>query len=92
VTPAEKIGIPLRPFLWTLDQIATIINLDVRTVKIHYVYYEGRSTGGVTRSKMIARNISPRDQPAEWRVAHEEMLRWLKSKGFRFYEEGRLRS
>lgn len=87
----ERVGLPLRPFLWTLDQIATIINLELRTIQIHYVYYDNRSTGPKSRSQLMARNIAPPGKDAEWRVAHDELIRWLKTKGFRFYEEGRLR-
>lgn len=87
----QKIDLPVRPFLWTVDQVATIINLQPRTVQIHYVYFEGRSTGSKTSAQLLAHNIAPRDKPAEWRIAQEELTRWLRSKGFRFYEDGRLR-
>lgn len=87
----QRIDLPVRPFLWTVDQVATIISLQPRTMQIHYVYYEGRSTGAKSSSKLLARNIAPRDAPAEWRIAQEELIRWLRMKGFRFYEDGRLR-
>lgn len=87
VNPAS-VGIPPRVFLWTLDQIATMLNLQTRDVAARYVYFEGRSIGSRKRELMIARNIAPEDADPEWRVAERELVRWLRTKGFRYYERG----
>lgn len=84
----EKVGMPLRPFLWTLDQLAVMLNVEEKTIRGSYVYYEGRSTGVRARDKMTARDIAPEGQRPDWRVAEREFLRWLKVKGFRVYERG----
>lgn len=86
----EKVGMPLRPFLWTLDQIAVMLNVEEKTIRHGrgYLYYEGRSTGVRARDLMTARNIAPADQRPDWRVAEREFLRWLKVKGFKVYERG----
>ncbi len=84
---AEAIGLPLRPFLYTLDQIGTMLVLDEKAVKKR-VHFEGRAPGVRPRDRLLARNISPVDLPPEWRVAERELVRWLKVMGFRLYERG----
>ena len=84
----DKIGLPARPFLYTIDQIATLLHVDEKAVKTSYLYYEGRSAGSRGRDLMIARNIAPVNATPDWRIAERELVRWLKYKGFRYYEAG----
>jgi len=84
----EKIGLPTRVFLFTLDQISVMIDIDEASIKAQYVYFEGRSIGSRSKHLMVARNIAPPDAKAEWRVAEREFVRWLRHKGFRHYERG----
>lgn len=85
---APKVGMPVRVFLYTLDQLSVMLDVDESTIKKSYVYFEGRSIGTKYRGLMIARNIAaPGDKP-DWRVAEREFVRWLKYKGFRYYERG----
>src|SRR4051794_19182374 len=83
-----RLGLPARPFLYTLDQIATILSLEEATVRKNYVHYEGRSIGVALRDQLIARNIAPADQKPEWRVAERELIRWMKQKGYKYYDAG----
>lgn len=82
----EKVGLPYRPFLFTLDQISSLLQLKVETLSQHYIYFEGRSIGVRKLDKMLARNIAPSDQKPEYRVAERELLRWMRRKGFKHYE------
>jgi hypothetical protein len=84
----EAVGLPYRPFLYTVDQIAVLLDLDPKTVLANYLYFEGRSIGSRHKDLMVARNIAPRDQKPEWRVAERELVRWMRFKGFRYYERG----
>ena len=84
----DRIGLPYRPFLYTTDQIAVLLEVDEKKVKADYLYFEGRSIGVSHRGLMIARNIAPADQPPDWRVAERELIRWMKTKGFKYYERG----
>jgi hypothetical protein len=84
--PNEKIGLPYRPFLFTLDQISSLLNVEVSALMRSYIYFDKRSTGIMSRDLMLARNIAPRDSKPEWRVAERELLRWMKRKGFKHYE------
>jgi len=83
-----KIGLPARPFFYTLDQLAVCLNLDIQTLKRQYLFYEGRSTGTRSIHLIVARNIAPPKEKPEWRVAEREFLRWLRLKKFRIYEVG----
>lgn len=85
---AGKIGMPTRVFLFTMDQIGVMLDLEELELRKRYVYFEGRSIGSRRRDLMIARNIAPPDSKPEWRIAEREFVRWLKFKGFRHYERG----
>lgn len=85
---AGKVGLPPRPFLYTLDQISMLIDVQQVTLERTYVHFEGRSVGAAPRSKMLARNIAPPDDKPDWRVAEREMVRWFKNRGFRYYDRG----
>lgn len=83
-----KVGLPARPFFYTVDQIAVCLNLSVETVKQKYLFFDGRSTGSQSIHLMVARNIAkPTDRP-EWRIAEREFVRWLKLKKFKVYDAG----
>lgn len=86
----EKVGLPSRPFLWTLDQISVLIAVQEQKLLANYMYLEGRSIGIATRHQIMARNIAPPDQKPEWRVAERELIRWLKFKGYKYYDRGSL--
>ncbi len=84
---ADAVGLPQRPFLYTLDQIATLLAVDEAALRAS-VHFEGRSVGARPVKKMLARNIAPEGRRPDWRVAERELIRWLRTKGFRFYERG----
>lgn len=81
----KAVGLPAKPFLYTIDQIAALLSLEHAAVT-RSIFYEGRSVGARPKDKMLARNIDPADARPEWRVAETELIRWMRSKGFRFYE------
>ena len=85
---APSVGMPARVFLFTIDQIAVMLSVQSNTVAQSYLYYEGRSIGSRSKSLMVARNIAPADEKPEWRVAERELVRWLRFKGFRYYDRG----
>lgn len=83
---AKKIGLPPRTFLYTLDQISVMLDLPVRALKESHLYFEGRSTGSRKNDLMTCRNIAATGEKPEWRIAEREFTRWMRTKGFRFYE------
>lgn len=86
----ETLGLPARPFLWTLDQVSVIISVPERQLIQTYMYLEGRSIGIAHRNQLLARNIADPDDKPDWRIAERELIRWMKFKGFRWYDRGSL--
>ena len=83
-----KIGLPPRPFLYTIDQLAVMLDLPERQLRIKHIYHEGRDIGHRSREHMVARNIAGPDDTPDWRVADREFIRWMRLKGFKFYDRG----
>jgi hypothetical protein len=88
---SRSVGLPPRTFLYTLDQISTLIDVTLHTLRRDYVYYEDRSTGIPHKDLIRARNIAPTGLPPDWRVAENELVRWMRHKGFRYYDRASVR-
>lgn len=84
----ETMGLPPRLFLYALDQVATILDVELATLKKRYIYFEGLSTGIAQRQLLIARNIADKGRYPDWRVAEKELIRWLRYRGFKYVERG----
>jgi hypothetical protein len=84
----DSVGMPARVFLFTLDQISVMLDISERQIKEKYLYFEGRSIGTKRRDLMIARNIAGQNDTPDWRVTEREFIRWMKVKGFKYYERG----
>lgn len=82
----NKIGLPPRPFLYTIDQLSVMLDLPERRIMQAYLYFEGRSIGSRHKDLMTARNIAPADDKPDWRVTEREFVRWMRVKGFRYYD------
>lgn len=79
----ETVNLPVRPFLFTLDQIGTLLNVTEERVRTGgYVFFAGRTAGVKSKDEMLAVNIAPQNQKPEWRIEERELIRWLKRKGF----------
>ena len=86
--PPDVVGLPVRPFLYTVEQLSTILSLDPKAITRTYLFFEGRSTGVPPRDLIRAVNIAPAGKKPEWRVVERELIRWMRVKGFRYYEAG----
>ena len=84
----ENIGLPTRVFLFTLDQISVMIHVTEKTLTDHHIFFQGRSIGSRKKTLMVAINIAPPDEKPDWRVAEREFIRWMRVKGFKYYERG----
>lgn len=89
--PAIDLGLPIRPFLYTLDQISDLIVVGLKPLRANYIFFDGVSTGTRGKDRMLAINIAAEGRNPDWRVAEEELKRWLRHKGFRVYDTSRLR-
>lgn len=83
----ESVGLPPRTFLYTLDQIASMLSIEVGVLRQRYVYFDQHTLGPLKAELLLARNISP-DRNPDWRVAEVELVRWMRRKRFRFHSRG----
>lgn len=83
-SPRESVQLPLRVFMYTLDQISEVLQVPLGTIKGGYIYFQGRSQGRARIDLMRARNIAPPESKPDWRVAETELIRWMRYKGFTF--------
>ena len=84
----EKLGLPVRPFLYTLDQVSTILNITESVLKRDgYVHFDGRTPGTARMDELRAVNVAHgiTDKP-NWRVEERELIRWMKRKGFKYVD------
>lgn len=81
---------PIRPFLYTLDQISSMLAIDERELIAVYLFLDGRSTFPKAKHHLTARNIAPPDHEPEWRVIEAELVRWLKVLGYSFYSPAKM--
>ena len=79
----QVVGLPPVIFLFTVDQIAGMLNVEVDTVMATYLYYVGRTTGRKQTHQMDAVNIAPADHIPDWRVPQREFLRWCTRRGIK---------
>lgn len=86
-----EVGLPVRPFLFTLDQIADLLAIEMRTLRSRYIYFHGVSSGGRPKDRLQAINIAPQGENAEWRVSEQELKRWLRYMGFNIYDRASVR-
>jgi hypothetical protein len=73
VTKPEEVGLPVITFLYTLDQVASMLQMNVETFINKYVYLHMRS-GPFLRHQIRASNIAPEGEKPDWRIAQNEWL------------------
>jgi hypothetical protein len=83
---AGDVGVPIRPFLYTLDQIESLLEIKQYDLRRTHVHFNGRSVGMRPREKMLAINVADASDPPDWRISEAELVRWLRVKGFKVYE------
>lgn len=84
-TKGIRIELPLREFLYTLDQLALILNISQNMLATQYVYFEGVSAGTRT-GRMSARDISQDPGRRDWRVAESSFRAFLRRRGWTVVE------
>lgn len=84
----STIGLPPRPFLYTIDQLSVLTGISEQRLHQQHVYHETRDIGIKDRHHLTARNIARPDKEPDWRVAEKEFIRWMKLKGFKYYDQG----
>lgn len=84
----KDVGLPSRPFLYTIDQVAQLMSISEEVVKREFAHWDGRSVGIPNKDRIIFRNIMPNGATPEWRCSERELIRFLRHKGFKYYERG----
>lgn len=80
----KEVGLPVRPFLYTLSQIATLLSMSEDMLHRRIIYYEGRSVHRKQPDELQFINIAKvGTKPAIWMCSEEEFVRWMKYKGFK---------
>lgn len=82
----KDVGLPPRPFLYTLDQVAGLLSLDPDTFAGEWVYFDGLSLGIRKHDLLRAQNIAPVGKAETWRITESELIRWMKQRRIRFYQ------
>ena len=75
--PIMTSQLPSRPFYWTVDQVASILQVRLTSMKNH-LYYIGRTPGLPRPDQLKATNVAPDTGKPVWRVEDRELKRWLK--------------
>lgn len=89
-TEHERVGLPAHAFFYTLDQVASMLNLPLDVFKLKYVWYRNRSTGRRKGDQLVALNIAPEDELPDWRIPEGEFIRWLRLKGIKVHQMFRM--
>lgn len=85
----ERVNLPPRPFFYTLDQLASLLQCELDYLKKNLIFYaDGREPGIPPKSKMRAINIAPEGMTPEWRVSENSFLGFLRRRGVKFYDRG----
>lgn len=79
----QSVGLPPVIFLFTTDQLASMLNISETHLMNTYLYYAGRSSGIKASHQMDAVNIAPADERPDWRVNVSEFVRWCKRRGIK---------
>lgn len=81
-TQETPVKLPPRIFLYTLDQIALMLDMSDKNIR-QYCHLDKLHTGVRPPSRLLARNIAMPDEKPDWRVAEKELIRWMRIRGFR---------
>lgn len=79
-TQRIRMGLPIRVFLYTDDQIADLLRLPLAKLRKESLWFDGREVGLPPGDKIRAVNIMAAGLTPQWRVAEDEFVRWLKHK------------
>lgn len=85
------VGLPATPFLYTLDQVAVLLNMSEQDLVSGYIWFAGGTIGRKSPRQIKAVNIQVTPgELANWRVSQGELIRWCKLLGFKVYSRGRV--
>jgi hypothetical protein len=77
-----RIGLPPLLFLFTLEQICSMIQVDMTSLMRNHLWYTGVTPGMPMRRQMRAVNVGEHKEPI-WRVSQRDFVSWAKRQGFK---------
>lgn len=86
----QEVVLPPREFMYTLEQIAQMLDVSFAFLKEDVVFFRGRSAGS-KRGKMEATNIAAPDKPPVWRVGETNFMLWMRARGITFEAKRNIR-
>ena len=81
---AILVALPTKAFMYTLEQVASMLEVAPAHFKNRMVFYSGRDRMKPRAEDLVAVNLSKANVAPEWRVGEEELIRWLRIKGIKF--------
>lgn len=82
------VGLPPLLFMFTLDQVCAMLQVEMKTLMRDHLWYTGITPGIPMRRQMKAVNIGEHDAPV-WRVSQREFVVWAKRQGFKVSDYAR---
>lgn len=83
-----KLGLPAKPFFYSPEQIAGLLEVKTEYVMQSLLWYEGRSVGYLPKDKLRAINVAPVGETPVWRIPERSLLIFLRYKGIKYYTRG----
>lgn len=87
----NSVGLPEKPFFFTLDQIGGFLEMDITTLR-KVLFYQDRSVGLCPKDRIKCINMAAANETPEWRVLDRDFIGYLRYKGIRYYSRGYLKS
>lgn len=87
-TPSEKVGLPPKPFFYTIEQICTMLSISEKDLKLRVLFYFGRSVGPIPKDRLVARNVAADNEKPIWRILEKDLVRWMRFKGIKYHQRG----
>lgn len=87
---SAEVHLPTREFLYTLDQIAIMLDLSRKDLIERLVYFRGREVRRRSRQMIEAVNIAPPEQKPIWRVPESGFRLWLRANRITYTDPDRM--
>ncbi len=84
----DKLGLPIKPFFYTPDQIAGLLEIKEQYLMNILLFYEGRSPGIRPKDKLLAVNLAPEGETPVWRIPERALVGYLQYKRVKYYTRG----
>lgn len=81
-----EVRLPPREFMYTVDQVCLMLDVNRKYFDERIAFYRGRTTGRA-RSRLNVVNIAAPEAKPLWRISETDYKLWMRTKGIVFYDE-----